>query len=234
MLKLTQPSKRVMPTIVALPDGRYLIINGAQKGRGGFGLADNANLNAVMYDPEQPLGHRMTVLANTTIARLYHSEGILLSDGKVLVSGSDPQDNGKHPQEHRIEYFWPDYLLSGAEQPKFSISERDWAYGEDYSFTLDSTLVSGVASMRVSLMASIGSTHGVTMGQRTLFPAFSCDGSDCTVTAPPDAFVSPPSWYQMFVLDGPTPSHAIWVRIGGDPAALGNWPDLPGFTTPGV
>lgn len=234
MLTFKQPSKRVMPTMVALPDGRYLIINGAKVGRAGFGLADNPNYNAVMYDPEQPLGQRMTVLANTTIARLYHSEGVLLSDGKVLISGSDPQDKGKHPEEHRLEYFLPDYLLSGAAQPNFSLTSRDWAYGETYSFTLDSTLAAGAANMRVSLMASIGSTHGVTMGQRTLFPAFSCNGNACTVTAPPNSFVSPPSWYQMFVLDGPTPSHSIWVRIGGDPAALGNWPQLPGFTTPGV
>ncbi|KAF7543009.1 hypothetical protein G7Z17_g11090 [Cylindrodendrum hubeiense] len=228
------PSKRVMPTMVALPDGRFLMINGAKVGRGGFGLADNSNLNAVMYDPEQPLGHRMTVLANTTIARMYHSEGILLSDGKVLISGSDPQDLGKHPQEHRLEYFWPDYLLSGAAQPEFSVADKDWEYGESYSFTLESTLAAGAANLRVSLMASIGSTHGVTMGQRTLFPEFSCNGNSCTVTAPPNSFVSPPSWYQMFVLDGPTPSHATWVRIGGDPASLGNWPQLPGFTTPGV
>ncbi|KAF5007753.1 hypothetical protein FDECE_5925 [Fusarium decemcellulare] len=228
------PSKRVMPTMIALPDGRYLIVNGAQVGRGGFGLADNANLNAVMYDPEQPLGQRMTVLANTTIARMYHSEGVLLSDGKVLISGSDPQDQGKHPQEYRLEYFVPDYLMGDATQPKFTIEDRDWAYGDSYTFTLTSTLAEGAANMRVSLLASIGSTHGITMGQRTLFPSFSCSGNTCTVEAPPNAFVSPPSWYQMFVLDGPTPSHAIWVRIGGDPARLGDWPKLPGFTTPGV
>ncbi|KAG5744142.1 hypothetical protein H9Q72_012599 [Fusarium xylarioides] len=88
--------------------------------------------------------------------------------------------------------------------------------------------------VEVSLMASVGATHGVSMGQRTLFRDFSCSGKTCTVTAPPDAFISPPSWYQMFVLDGPTPSHAIWVRIGGDPGELGNWPKLPGFTPPGV
>ncbi|KAH7166532.1 glyoxal oxidase N-terminus-domain-containing protein [Dactylonectria macrodidyma] len=228
------PSKRVMPTMIALPDGRYLIVNGAHVGRGGFGLADDPNLNAVMYDPEQPFGSRMTVLANTTIARLYHSEGVLLSDAKVLISGSDPQDNGKHPQEKRLEYFIPDYLLSGNPQPEFTVEDRDWAYGESYEFTLTSTLTAGASNLRVSLMASIGSTHGVTMGQRTLFPAFSCDGNTCTVEAPPNAFVSPPSWYQMFVLDGPTPSHAIWVRIGGDPGRLGDWPQLPGFTTPGV
>lgn len=38
----------------------------------------------------------------------------------------------------------------------------------------------------------------------------------------------------MFVLDGPTPSVGQFVRIGGDPASLGNWPDLPGFDLPGV
>nr|CEG04248.1 unnamed protein product [Fusarium clavum] len=228
------PSKRVMPNMVALPDGRYLILGGAQVGRGGFGLADNSNLNAVMYDPVEPLGQRMTVLANTTISRLYHSEAVLLSDGKVLVSGSDPQDQGKHPQEKRIEYFWPDYLLSGATQPKFTIANKDWTYGESYTFTIISDLAEGASKLRVSLMASVGATHGVSMGQRTLFPAFSCSGKTCTVTAPPNAFVSPPSWYQMFILDGPTPSHAIWVRIGGDPGRLGEWPKLPGFTPPGM
>ena len=72
------------------------------------------------------------------------------------------------------------------------------------------------------------------MGMRTIFPEFSCNGNTCTVTAPPNAFVSPPGWHQLWVLDGPTPSHSNWVRIGGDPAELGNWPNLPDFTRPGV
>ena len=36
----------------------------------------------------------------------------------------------------------------------------------------------------------------------------------------------------MFILDGPTPSHSVFVRIGGAPAQLGNWPALPGFNPP--
>lgn len=72
------------------------------------------------------------------------------------------------------------------------------------------------------------------MGARTIFPAFSCSGTTCTITAPPNAGVSPPGWHMLFVLDGPTPSHASWVRIGGDPSQLGNWPNIPGFTLPGV
>lgn len=39
----------------------------------------------------------------------------------------------------------------------------------------------------------------------------------------------------VFVLDkSGTPSVGQWVRIGGDPAKLGNWPKADGFTVPGV
>lgn len=216
--------------MVALPDGRYVIMGGSYNGRAGFGLQGEPNLSAVLYDPTKPLGARMTMWANTTIPRLYHSEAVLMSDGRILVSGSDPED-GKRPQEHRLEYFSPDYVLSGAPKPTFTITNKDWAYGDTVSFQLTST--SGGA-IRVSLLAAVGSTHGNSMGQRTLFPAVRCSGNACSVTAPPNSRVSPPAWYQMFVLDGPTPSHAVWVRIGGDPARLGDWPKLPGFTQPGV
>lgn len=103
------PSKRVMSCMVALPDGTFMIMNGAMQGSyfkcsslkmrlillslgtAGFGLAEFPNLSAVLYDPTQPLGSRMSILGSTTIARMYHSEATLLPDGRILVSGSDPQ-----------------------------------------------------------------------------------------------------------------------------------------------
>jgi hypothetical protein len=142
-------------------------------------------------------------MANTTIARMYHSEAVLMDDGRVLVSGSDPQDNGKHPQEHRLEVFLPPYILSGAAQPKFDLPQNDWVWEADYSFTITS---SSGGAIKVSLLGSESSTHGSSMGARILF-----------------------------VLDGPTPSHAKWVRIGGDPGKLGNWPTAAAFKPlPGV
>ncbi len=45
-----------------------------------------------------------------------------------------------------------------------------------------------------------------------------------TVQAPPTAEILPPGWYMLFLLDGPTPSVATWVRVGGDPAGFTNWP----------
>ncbi|KAA1470743.1 copper radical oxidase [Dentipellis sp. KUC8613] len=226
------PSKRVMSCMAALPDGTFMILNGAQQGVAGFGLATDPNLNALLYDPSQPVNSRISILNNTIVARLYHSEATLLPDGRVLVSGSDPQTPG-FPEEMRVEVYIPPYLNEGRTQPEFNVTETDWDYGGTY--TINVHLFHGdTSTLKVSLVAATSSTHGNTMGGRTIFPAFSCNGNACTITAPPNAKVSPPGWHQLFILDGPTPSHSAWVRIGGDPAQLGNWPDFPDFTLPGV
>jgi hypothetical protein len=218
--------------MVALPDGTFMIMNGAQAGVAGFGLASDPNLSALLYDPSQPSGSRISILNNTTIARMYHSEATLLPDGRVLISGSDPETPGL-PEELRIEVYIPPYLNQGFKQPVLTVPVTDWAYGQQYQITVQ--LFQGKTSgMRVSLIGATSSTHGNAMGGRTLFPSFSCSGNTCTVKAPPNANVSPPGWHQLFILDGPTPSHGVFVRIGGDPGKIGNWPALPGFNPPGV
>ena len=224
------PSQRVMPCMAALPDGTYLIANGAKKGVAGFGLAEDPNLNAVLYDPSKPVNQRMSIMANTTVARLYHSEAITLQDGRVLISGSDPQD-GKNPEEYRVEVFEPPYVLSGLPRPAFTITNKDWSYGQQVTITVTAGSTTG---MRASLLGAVSSTHGNSMGQRTIFPAFSCSGNTCTITAPPNNKISPPGWHQLFILAGPTPSISTWVRIGGDPAKIGNWPPSAAFSKPGI
>jgi hypothetical protein len=210
------------------------MLNGAQHGMAGFGLASAPNLNAVLYDPTKPINQRMTVMANTTVARLYHNEAIVLLDGRVLVSGSDPTGDyitppGNFPEEYRVEVFTPPYLLSGLPRPAFTVSSTVWAWGAEIAFTV----TAGTAT-QVTLLGSVVSTHGNSMGQRTLFPAFACNGNSCTVTVPPTAHVAPPGWYMMFIIDGPTPAVGVFVQIGGDPANFGNWPPFPGFDLPGV
>jgi hypothetical protein len=225
------PSRRVISCMVALPDGTYLILNGAQQGVAGFGLANTPNLNAVLYNPTAPVGTRMSIMANTTIARLYHSEAILMADGRVLVTGSDPQD-GKNPEEYRVEVFIPPYLMGNPVQPQVTMNanQKDWAYGGTYTFSVDQAVA------KVSLLGAEASTHGNTMGQRTFFPAFSCAGGSCTVTAPPNAHVCPPGWFKLFALNAAgVPSYAMFVRIGGDPGKIGNWPNFSSFQPlPGV
>ena len=225
------PSTRVISCMAPLPDGTYVILNGAHHGVAGFGLGVGPNLNALLYNPAKALGSRITVMANTTVARLYHSEAITLLDGRVLVSGSDPED-GVNPQEYRVETFTPPYLLSGKPRPSFTIANKDWGYAASFPFTLGTAAKNG--AITVTLLGAVSSTHGNTMGGRTLIPAVTCSGTSCSVTSPPSAYIAPPGWYQLFVLDGGIPAVGVYVRIGGDPAQVGNWPDDPGFTTPGV
>lgn len=97
-----------MPCMVPLPDGTIMIMNGALHGTAGFGLAEDPNLTALLYDPTESIGSRFTILNTTIVARMYHSEATLLPDGRVLISGSDPQTywpNGtvRYPEEFRIE-----------------------------------------------------------------------------------------------------------------------------------
>ncbi|KAK8212979.1 hypothetical protein BKA81DRAFT_316641 [Phyllosticta paracitricarpa] len=229
------PSTRVIGCMTALPDGTFLILNGAHQGTAGFGLGVDPNLNALLYDPTKPVNQRISIMANTTIGRLYHSEAVLMDDGRVLVSGSDPEDP-RYPQEYRLEVFNPPYMLKSknATRPSFNINNNiDWAYGQQVSFTVTNA---DTSKLKVSLLGGVSSTHGNSMGQRTYFPAVTCNGNTCTVTAPPNSSVCPPSWFQMFVVDGTTGfvSKATWIRVGGDPGSLGNWPNFPDFDLPGV
>jgi hypothetical protein len=223
--------------MAGLPDGTYLILNGAQHGKAGFGLGASPNYNAVLYDPAKPVNQRMSIMSNTTVARLYHSEAIVLLDGRVLVSGSDPSGDysdpvDSFPEEYRVEVFTPPYLLSGLPQPTFSVSSTDWDYAENVTISVTS---GSTANLRVSMLGAVVSTHGNNMGQRTLFPTVTCTDQTCVFTAPPNAHVCPPGWYMLFILDGPTPSVGQFVRIGKDPASIGNWPqNIPGIVPPGI
>jgi len=87
-----------------------VIANGGQHGVAGFGLAGVPNYNAILYDPAKPVNQRMSVMANTTVARLYHSEAIVLLDGRVMISGSDPTGDYDQPTGKSSSlccyYFW--------------------------------------------------------------------------------------------------------------------------------
>ena len=132
----------------------YMILNGAQWGVAGFRLASDPNVNALLFDPSQPVvGQRIFTLNPTTIARMYHSEATLLPDGCVLVSGSDSQTPG-YLKKLRLEVYTPSYLNQGFRQPLFTITETDWAYLGNYSIAVI-LFEGGTTGMRVSLVAGM-------------------------------------------------------------------------------
>lgn len=88
----SMPQGRGMVESVLLPDGTVLWLNGCNTGAQGFELAANPTLSALLYDPSKALGQRWTQLAASGIARLYHSVALLLLDGTVLITGSNPHE----------------------------------------------------------------------------------------------------------------------------------------------
>ncbi|RIA86173.1 Copper radical oxidase [Glomus cerebriforme] len=122
---------RVMPDSVLLPDGKILYLNGGGTGFAGYHrgvkgnplyVSDNPVFTPFIYDPETKEWN--TNLAPSTVPRLYHSVATLVSDGRVFVTGSNPQGSvevgTKFPTEYRVEMFTPPYLQTGLARPVIS------------------------------------------------------------------------------------------------------------------
>ena len=94
----------------------------------------------MLYNPDYPVGQRFSIAGNSNIARMYHSETLLLEDGRVLISGSVPNADANavnvvYPNEKRLEVFVPGYLTSGLARPSYSLQVLDWAYGQNIALT---------------------------------------------------------------------------------------------------
>jgi hypothetical protein len=90
-------SPRVMPDATLLPNGQVVVTNGATKGLAGDNAgwdakANQPNMWAMLYMPDNPPGKRSKTLARSMIPRLYHSTASLTTDGAILISGCDRCD----------------------------------------------------------------------------------------------------------------------------------------------
>lgn len=153
-----------------MADGSVLIINGVAVGWGGFDNSDQPVYTSILYYPDLPLGQRFQIAATSNIARMYHSESLLLEDGRVLISGSTPNadanaEGAEYPNEQRLEVFSPPYLNAGLERPVFSLFETNWDYNQGVNIV--TTAPSGnVNAIKVVLHTNGFVTHSTHQGQR--------------------------------------------------------------------
>ncbi|KAL1207684.1 Aldehyde oxidase GLOX1 [Cardamine amara subsp. amara] len=224
------PSPRVMPDMLLLPNGDVLIINGATNGTAGWEDATNAVLNPILYLPDEPdPTRRFEILAPTRIPRMYHSASLLLSDGRVLVGGSNPHKNYNftarpYPTELSLEAYLPRYLDPQHTRVRPTIITVELAgnmmYGQAFAVTF---VIPGFGmfegGVSVRLVAPSFSTHSTAMNQRLLVlrvrrvSQLSVFAYKADVDAPTNSYVAPPGYYMMFVVHRGIPSVAVWVKL---------------------
>ncbi|KAJ1307157.1 hypothetical protein OPQ81_001274 [Rhizoctonia solani] len=224
----TMPEGRVMADAVLLPDGKVLVVNGAKTGTAGYGNvpdqigqsnADNPAFTPVLYDPTAAAGSRFSSagMPTSNIARLYHSVASLLPDGRVMITGSNPNadvETRKYATEYRVEYISPPYMTKT--RPTYTGLPTTWNYGQN--ITLNVTLPASLnpPTITVSLMDLGFSTHGVHMDMRMvkLKCTLSSNRKNLVITAPPNAAIYPPGPAWVYILSNGVPSKAQKVLIG--------------------
>jgi hypothetical protein len=175
-----------------LPDGTALVTGGGPT-TDAVGVAQ-AILPAELWSPDT---ETWTTLGAMSAPRLYHSEALLLPDGRVLIYGGGRFNGINEPTDQlSAEFFAPPYLFKGA-RPTITSAPSQLSYGQN--FTVQTPDAGNIA--KVSLIRFGSVTHATNMGQRFLPLSFSAATGTLTVTAPSDANLAPPGNYMLFLVN---------------------------------
>ncbi|KAK6792990.1 hypothetical protein RDI58_012071 [Solanum bulbocastanum] len=224
----TMPLARIMGDMIILPNGNVLIINGAAAGTAGWELGRSPVLSPVIYRPDNLINSRFEVQNSSTTPRMYHSTTVLLRDGRVLVSGSNPHGfynftGVLYPTELSLEAFSPSYLDSESVNLRPRVvspaSRRKVKYGGQVNIRF---IVPGPINrnlVKVTMVAPGFNTHSFTMNQRMLVLSSGnvtqVETSTYKINSifPNSSKLAPPGYYMLFVVHQDIPSEGIWIRI---------------------
>jgi hypothetical protein len=148
------------------------------------------------------------------VGRNYHSEAILLPDGRVVTMGSDPlyDESGEGPGtfEKRIEVFSPPYLFQGS-RPAISDGPEQVKRGTTVRF--GSPDAARIATARLVRPSAV--THVLDVDQRSVALDITPAGGDALdLSIPKTKGLVPSGWYMLFLMDDKgVPSVARWVQV---------------------
>ena len=168
----------------------------------------DATFEAEIYRPDaggEP--GTWSMAASSRVARLYHAVALLMPDGKVITSGSNPQ---RKTEELRIEVFWPPYLFAGS-RPRCTPADTEIHYGG----TLTAAVTDPGQIASVCLIRPGAATHSTDGEQRLVdLPHQAAGPVQVSLQLPADPRIGPPGWYMLFAVStGGVPSEAAWVHL---------------------
>ena len=149
--------KRKKFSTVLLPDGRVMAIGGSVDG--------SSDTSQAVLTPEiwDPATETWSALPNLGVPRMYHSNALLLPDGRVLTAGGG-RDPGAHrlPERPALQPRVP--LAAQPAQPSPACRASVWKAGSKVSLSVGSA--NGLGS--VVLMGLPAVTHGIDTSARRL------------------------------------------------------------------
>jgi fibronectin type 3 domain-containing protein len=196
---------RTYHSLTSLPDGTVLATGGGPT----TAATDTANgvLRAELWSPST---ETWTLLPPMAAARLYHSEALLLPDGRVAVMGGGRFDDVTLPTDQfSAQIFSPPYLFKGA-RPTITSAPSTISYGQVFSVqTPDAARIASVSLVRFG-----ATTHSFNAGQRFVPLTFTAGSGTLTVTAPANSSLAPGGNYMLFLVDSSgVPSVAAIVHF---------------------
>ncbi|GAA3336853.1 kelch motif-containing protein [Amorphoplanes nipponensis] len=207
---LPQPARYL--STVLLPDDTVLTTGGSSGYRGGEyrGRTRSDLFNVQIY---RPAGNRFSTAAESTIGRNYHSEALLLPDGRVITMGSDPlyDPAGKDPGtfEQRVEVYSPPYLFKGR-RPVVGAAPASAQRGTTVDVaTPDAGRVRAARLLRPSAV-----THVTDVDQRSVALDVTPSAGGVALSIPKDRGLVPSGYYMLFLVDDKgVPSTGRWIRV---------------------
>lgn len=190
---------------VLLPDGTVLICGGIQGHK--WDSAPPPALHAELFDPD---AETWTTAAAMATPRQYHSVALLLTDGRVLMTGSVGGPGGG-TNLMSMEVYSPPYLFRGP-RPRITAAPPSVGYGS----TMTIASPDACRIDRVTLVRQSSITHHTNTDQRLLPLGFTRRGKcELRVTAPASANLAAPGYYSLFLLDDcGVPSVGRPLRVG--------------------
>jgi hypothetical protein len=201
-LAATMAYPRRMMSSLVLPDGTVLITGGHSDAF--FNSVDGAVFPAEIWDPGT---EKFRTVAGMNSHRVYHSETLLLPDGRVLSLGSG------HPDTpcFNCEVYSPPYLFkNGGVRPALTDAPSKVLYGQGFQ----ATSVDAASITSVSMIAASSVTHTNNFTQRFLRPSFTLGANTVNITTPNDPNLCPPGPYLLFLLNNGVPSPGRIVIVG--------------------
>ena len=185
-----EPTSRVNPNPVALPDGTVFLSGGAPAGEACWLFNPNTSVWSEMDEAPRE--------------RKYHSHAVLLPTGEVMSCGW---------QNSTIEVFKPPYLFRGA-RPVITTAPDHVHFGE--SFQIQTPQADEI--QKIVLARPMAPTHNTDTEQRIIQLHFHCCGNNTLQTVAPNGWVphatAPAGYYMLFLIGARgVPSMAKFIKL---------------------